>query len=146
MGAEWVELASAGAAAFVTTSAGAMAGDAWDQAKARMARLLGRGRDHRVAAVEIEAARVQLRAAQESGNTLARNAVELEWVRQLSEALAQDPTVAVELTTLTEELRRSERPPTTHAVFSVTGGHQGTLIQAGTVMGGINLGGAPGPQ
>lgn len=109
MGAELelAALAATGSGAFVSAAASAAAEDAWNQIKERVARLLGRGQDPRVAAARLEASRTEVLVAEEAGNSDVLEGVRGQWEEQLLDALRQDPSARTELSALIEVLTRT---------------------------------------
>ncbi|MEY9847336.1 hypothetical protein [Streptacidiphilus sp. MAP5-3] len=158
MVAELVELATVGSTAFVT----AAGGDLWEQFKGGIAKVLGRGKDQRVASAELELARTQILVAAEpaegpgaaggpatdagTASALAEQ-TRLAWQARLLEVFAQDATAADEVRALVSDLRAAAQERATGGTTitnSLDGGSHGTVIQVGTIgkVGSLTLGGA----
>jgi leucyl aminopeptidase (aminopeptidase T) len=142
--AELVALASAGAAALVQQ----MVGEAWEQARGRVAEFFARrsGRDVAVIDGELEEARAELVEAERSGDEETRTEALAEWRGRMRRALRNDPAAAAELRALLDELEGPSAEPRQavrihNTVSGVT--QNGTLIQIGTIgrAGDVNLGG-----
>ncbi|MFI9583065.1 hypothetical protein ACIHCQ_14740 [Streptomyces sp. NPDC052236] len=139
MEAELVALAAAGA----TTLVQQMVTDTWTAARDRLASILSHGSTPPEAiGADLDAARAELVAAQQSGDETTTDDLQAEWRSRLRRALQADPEAAAELRALLEELTPS--PPasrTVNVTNTISGGTQhGPVIQTGTI-GSIHLGG-----
>ncbi|KIZ18337.1 hypothetical protein [Streptomyces natalensis] len=137
MDAELVTLATAGA----TTLVQQMTTQGWETVRRRVAALLARrrgGADEEAAERELEDWRADLMAALEEGDEATRADATAHWRHQLRRLLRDDPEAAAELRALLGEL------PAVEVRNSISGGVQyGTVIQTGTISGGLTLGGSP---
>ncbi|KRV47352.1 hypothetical protein AQ490_07775 [Wenjunlia vitaminophila] len=144
MEAELAALAVSGA----TTLVGSMVTDSWAHVRDRVAAFLGRDRDGQTEqlAAELEAARGEVTAAQESESASVTEEIQAEWRSRLRRVLRQDPALAQELRALLEEFE----PPAEGARCagsisnSVSGGVQNAPVVQGQDFYGlsINFGGA----
>ena len=111
------------AAAAGTALVGAMATDAWAQAKAITVRLWRRVHPERATTVEAELVelRAEVLAARQAGDTQAEAALAAEWQQRLRRLLAANPSLAAELQrVLREELLPLLPPPEQTRVQTVT--------------------------
>ncbi|UGQ13452.1 hypothetical protein LO772_07535 [Yinghuangia sp. ASG 101] len=126
-----VALASSGA----TTLVGAMATDAWTQARDRFAAWFGRGSAGQAEAVarELEADRAAMVAADDDGDTTLAADIAAEWRGRLRRLLAADPAVARELEDLIAEFAPGTVNEAVHN--TVSGGSQQVVLQGRDVRG-----------
>jgi hypothetical protein len=73
--------------------------DAWEAARQRFARLLGRGDP------DLAATHAQLTGAEGADLERARAALEAQWVTRLADLLEEDPGIEADLRTLVEEIQ-----------------------------------------
>ncbi|MEV0317277.1 sel1 repeat family protein [Streptomyces sp. NPDC050658] len=125
MDAELVALASAGSSALVQ----AMATDAWEAVRDRVARLYGRAeRTQRAEAAQLDEIRAELLSG-DQGQALDPEA---EWRARLSRLLAENPRAAGELRRIVDEFTgQPGAGPQTHN--TVSGGTAGHVVQAGVI-------------
>jgi hypothetical protein len=128
--------------------------DAWEAARRRFARLLGRGdpKQEQLAAGRLEETRKQLTGAAGADLERARAAQAQRWAGRLADLLEEDPGVEAELRGLVEEIRTmlpaGTVSATDHAVaaardVNITASGAGTAI--GVVHGNVAPPGPPGP-
>ncbi|GGZ48553.1 hypothetical protein [Streptomyces bluensis] len=132
MEAELTSLAVAGATALVTQ----MVTDGWEQARDRVVAFFTRGRDGEgeVVQAELEESRADLVAARDAGDEETAADVRDEWRLRLRRILRADPSAAVELQALLDELRPPQDQPKGTVHNTISGGVQhGTVIQAHTI-------------
>jgi hypothetical protein len=143
METELMTLAASGASAVV----GLLAEDAWTAAKERIAALFGRGRtdtDGDAIEAELEESRGELIAARDASDETVPADIEALWRTKLRRLLQQDPDAAEELRALIAEAEQRTAPsaPVTNTITDAE--VHGSVVQAGRIEGGINIGGGKG--
>jgi hypothetical protein len=93
-----------------TTLVGLMVGDAWLQVRDRIAELIGRSsrEETAVASQELEASRVQLLEAHQTGDAQSTQDIEAEWRSRLRRLLAKNPDAFAELQAIVQEFGPSD--------------------------------------
>jgi hypothetical protein len=131
--------------------------DAWEAARGKFARLLGRGDPDKTKAAErrLEETHNQLTNAASEDLERVRTALEAQWVTRLTDLLEDDPGVEAELRAMVEEIR-DQLPAGTvaaadHAVAAgrdVNISASGGGVAAGVLHGDVALPGPtrPGPE
>lgn len=130
--------------------------DAWEAARHRFARLLGRGDPDQTKLAERRLAETheQLTAAAGADLESARAALEAQWVTRVADLLEEDPSVEAELRALVEEIRATLPGDTVSAAdHSAAAGRDMNIsadrggFAAGTVHGNVTPPGptSPGP-
>jgi hypothetical protein len=145
MGTELAQLASDGAATFVSL----VVTDAWQQAKERIGALLARGGDSRLEAAQLEVARTELLIADENGDQAARNRIQNDWETRLRDLLGRDPSAVEALRAVLDDFTPHGGPPLPSiTVRNNVSGRQRTVVQIGTVGNNLSIGGPaePGPE
>ncbi|MCH6159459.1 hypothetical protein [Streptomyces marispadix] len=135
---ELMTLAASGATALV----GLMVDEAWTATKYRVAALFGRGRaDSESVEAELEESRGELVAARDASDENAAADVEAGLRTRLRRLLREDPDAAQELRSLIAEAGQHTAPsaPVTNTITDAD--IRGPVIQAGSIEGGINIGG-----
>ena len=131
-------LATSGATTLVTL----MATEAWTQARARFAALLGRGRsDEAELAGELEELRTEVVRAQRAGDAGLAEEAAADWRGRLRRALRDDPEAVAELRSILAEFA-----PAAGTVVhnSISGGTiHGSVVQGGDI--GMLVIGSPPP-
>jgi hypothetical protein len=126
---------------------GLLAEDAWTAAKERIAALFGRGRtdtDDDAIEAELEESRGELIAARDASDETVPADIEAVWRTKLRRLLQQDPDAAEELRALIAEAEQRTAPsaPVTNTITDAE--VHGSVVQAGRIEGGINIGGGKG--
>lgn len=121
-----------------TALVGAMATDAWQQARTGAVGLWRRVHPERVPAVEaeLEEVRGEVLAARQAGDQEAEDALAGEWRRRLARLVAADPGVGTELQQLLDQvwkplLGEDERAQLQHISMQATASGHGRVYQAG---------------
>ncbi|MBF9073061.1 hypothetical protein [Streptacidiphilus fuscans] len=148
MDAEMIALATAGSTAFMT----AAGGDLWEQFKGGIAKVLGRGKDQRVASAELELARTQILVAAESAEepgeaggsaavpgavTPPAEQIRLAWQARLLEVFAQDETAVDDVRELVHAFRAAAEEQKAGGITVINNtmndGSHDIAIQAGNI-------------
>jgi hypothetical protein len=133
MDAELMMLVSTAA----TTVVGALATDAWEQAKRAVGALWGRVHPERAETVEAELAEVRsgVLAAREAGDERAELDLVAEWQGRLGRLLTAEPGLAEELRTVIDDLNRAlpeaERTAISRIQMHATASGNAQVNQAG---------------
>ncbi|MGW3952214.1 NB-ARC domain-containing protein [Streptomyces sp. NPDC004752] len=131
MEAELAALAASGA----TTLVGLMVSESWEQAKRRLARLLGRRGATDSTEEELRRAEQALATARSSHDDEAETRLRGAWQTRILDILTTDPDRGEELLRLLSELAP---PGTSTVVSSISGGtHHGPAFQGSAIYGGV---------
>lgn len=131
------------AASAATAVVGRMADDAWTATKNRVVALFGRNRtDTTAIETELDESRRELIASRESADEAVASDIEAFWRTRLRRLLREDPSTAGELRALLAHATAQTGPPA-RVSNTVTGAEvRGSVIQAGSIEGGVNIRGA----
>ncbi|MGI5439768.1 NB-ARC domain-containing protein [Streptomyces shenzhenensis] len=133
MEAELAALAASGA----TTLVGLMVSESWEQAKTRLARLLGRRGATGSTEEELRRAEQTLATARSTHDDEAESRLRGAWQTRILDILTTDPDRGEELLRLLSELAP---PGTPTMVSSVSGGtHHGPAFQGSAIYGGVTF-------
>jgi hypothetical protein len=136
--AELMTLAASGATALV----GLMVDEAWTATKERVLALFGRGSaDAESVDAELEESRGELVAARDASDEQVAADVEAVLRTRLRRLLQQDPDAAEELRELIAEADRRSAPSMRVTNTITDADIRGSVVQAGRIEGGINIGG-----
>jgi hypothetical protein len=141
--AELTALAASGA----TTLVQLMVQDGWSHVRGRLAAFFARGGDGTAVDGQLDAARTEVVAARQSGDTGTAADVEEEWRARLRRVLRADPAAAAELRALLAELGAPpEAAPISVVHNTISGGTQNApVVQARDINGALTLGTPPPP-
>lgn len=128
--------------------------DAWEAARRKFARLLGRGDPNRTQAVErrLEETHQQLTAASRADLESVRSALEAQWVTRVADLLEEDPGIEADLRAVVEEIRAQLPAGVVAADHSFAAGGpvtftaSGSAVAAGVIRGDVTTGNPPRPD